>query len=271
MRSALRGSCLALMTSENSKAPQFSTRQKLILTGLYLSKFDSEGLRSLGFESFTEAFNVIGYALGARPASIKNYRDEFDPLFPNPRSGWHKRATREYCIEVMQQFGSLNLSDFTGLVSSFFGFQASADQLTLKPEQIAEGDSAFAKRLMTGLAAERYFESVHAGISQFQGFLIENTTGYGCGYDFRLRRDPKDELFMAVEVKGLSERSGTVAMTPKEYATASLLTDRFFLFVVRNFREKPSHAIYQNPISSDLLHFSKFERIIVQTSWVTQV
>ncbi len=42
------------------------TREKLILTGLYLSKYDLMGLRKLGFESFVEAFNVIGYALGQK-------------------------------------------------------------------------------------------------------------------------------------------------------------------------------------------------------------
>ena len=51
---------------------QIPTREKLILTGLYLSKYDSAGVRKLGFESFVEAFNVIGYALGEKPASIKN-------------------------------------------------------------------------------------------------------------------------------------------------------------------------------------------------------
>ncbi len=54
-----------------------TTRDKLILAGLYLSKFDAAGLQRLGFESFMEAFNVIGYALGGKPARIKNYRDEF--------------------------------------------------------------------------------------------------------------------------------------------------------------------------------------------------
>src|SRR5258708_27539037 len=72
---------------------QIAKREKLILVGLYLAKYDSLGLKRLGFESFAEAFNVIGYALGSRPASIKNYRDEFDPLFPNRRKGWHKRKT----------------------------------------------------------------------------------------------------------------------------------------------------------------------------------
>jgi hypothetical protein len=39
-------------------------REKLILAGLYLSKYDSIALRKLGFESFAEAFNVIGYVIG---------------------------------------------------------------------------------------------------------------------------------------------------------------------------------------------------------------
>ena len=83
---------------------RIATREKLILAGLYLSKYDSLGLRKLGFESFVEAFNVIGYALGSKPMSIKNYRDEFDPLFPNKRQGWHKRPRREYCIEIYKKY-----------------------------------------------------------------------------------------------------------------------------------------------------------------------
>jgi hypothetical protein len=78
--------------------------EKLILIGLYLSKYDSVGLKRLGLESFLEAFNVFGYAMGSKPASIKNYRDEFDPLFPNRRKGWHKRETRDYCLRVFKQY-----------------------------------------------------------------------------------------------------------------------------------------------------------------------
>lgn len=71
-------------------------REKLILTGIYLSKYGDLGLKKLGFRTYAEAYNVVGYALGSRPSSIKNYRDEFDPIFPNSRKGWHKRETRQY-------------------------------------------------------------------------------------------------------------------------------------------------------------------------------
>lgn len=83
---------------------QIPKREKLILAGLYLSKYDRLGLRRLGFKSFVEAFNVIGYAMGSQPASIKNYRDAFDPLFPNRRKGWHNRSIRQYCLKVFQDY-----------------------------------------------------------------------------------------------------------------------------------------------------------------------
>src|SRR5437870_5732611 len=130
------------------------TRQKLILTGLYLSKYDKAGLKKLGFENFVEAFNVIGYALGQRPASIKNYRDEFDPLFPNKRKGWHKRPTREYCLKIFNDYKPLDLETFAGLIRSFAGYHDNMwSEIEPKPER---QESFFAKRLITGLAAENY-------------------------------------------------------------------------------------------------------------------
>jgi hypothetical protein len=249
---------------------ELTARQKLILSGLYLSKFDSVGLHNLGFESFVEAFNVIGYALGSKPASLKNYRDEFDPIFPNQRKGWHKRPIREYCREIYEQYKALDLEEFTGLVRSFFGFDNNTPTEEAQTEERGNGATAFAQRLATGLAAERYFELVHASLPNFQGLLLENATRFGCGYDFRLRREASHQDFLAVEVKGLMEQSGSLSLTPKEYDTASALRERFFLFVVRNFRETPRHTIFQDPTSSGL-DFRRKETVIVQVSWSTTV
>src|SRR5260370_20140484 len=125
------------MARGRSIISDLTARQKLILSGLYLSKFDSEGLKSLGFDSFKQAFNTIGYALGSQPASIKNYRDEFDPLFPNQRKGWHKRPIRHYCHEIYEQYKGLDLVDFTGLVSSFFSL---GEDATVGLEQASKLD-----------------------------------------------------------------------------------------------------------------------------------
>jgi hypothetical protein len=239
------------------------------LAGLYLAKYNSLGLKKLGFENFVEAFNVIGYAMGSRPASIKNYRDEFDPLFPNRRKGWHKRPIRDYCLKVSEEYRSLDLESFTGLIKSFVGYDENVLSEVQAEEGQDESDSSFAKRLITGLAAEQYFESVQAALPEFKGYVVENMTRLGCGYDFRLRTDTQED-FLAVEVKGLKERMGSLLLTPKEHGVAAALSDRFFLFVVKNFQESPFHEIFQNPLSGRL-QFKRNERVVVHVSWLANV
>lgn len=234
-----------------------------------MSKYDSVGLKKLGFESFIEAFNVIGYALGTKPASIKNYRDEFDPHFQNPRKGWHHRPTRDYCLKVFDEYKSMDLEAFAGLVKSFVGYDDNLWSEVREKEELADGESIFAKRLITGLAAERYFESVQPNLPEFDGYAVNNMTRLGVGYDFRLRPENQED-FLAVEVKGLKDRTGGLSLTPKEYEVATVLADRFFLFVVKNFRETPFHEIYRNPLAGNL-QFAKKERITVQISWLTSV
>ena len=245
-------------------------REKLILAGLYLSKYGSLGYKRLGFDSFVEAFNVFGFALGAKPASVKNYRDEFDPLFPNERKGWHKRKTRDYCLAVFEKYKYLDFNSFTGVVRSFFPSDSrTKDNVT--DIEITDEASSFAQRLITGAAAEQYFESIYAKLPEFSGYNLENTTRFGCGYDFRLRHFlGNNENFLAVEVKGLKGETGSLTMTAKEYDLATNLRGRFYLFVVKNFRETPHHEVYSDPLSSSL-KFKKIERITIQVAWTSTV
>jgi hypothetical protein len=64
--------------------------------------------------------------MDSQPGSNKNYRDEFDALFPNRRRGWHKRPTREYCrgvldiqsnVLVFKLLQALDRSSYTILIS----------------------------------------------------------------------------------------------------------------------------------------------------------
>lgn len=245
-------------------------REKSILLGLYLSKYDTAGLKRLGFDTFTEAFNALGFAVGSRPASIKNYRDEFDPLFPNRRKGWHKRQVRQYCLKVLEEYRSLDLESFSTLVESLVGYsENAASALPSRPGRRLV-KSGFAERLITGLAAERYFESIQNNLPEFSGYISQNTTRLGCGHDFRLDSVPPADNFLAVEVKGLKGVTGLLSMTPKERQTAATLRSRFFLFVVKNFREAPFHEIFQDPLNGSLT-FRKQERATVQISWVATV
>lgn len=246
---------------------QFSVRDKAILAGLYLSKFNSDGLQRLGLDSFAEAFNVIGSALAARPASLKNYRDEFDPLFPNKRKGWHKRPIRSYCKAIYNKFGGLPLDSFTDLLKRAVYKEHELDLLQEEAESKQERERSFAKRLITGQAAEQYFRSKYKEIDLFKNCELEDTTNFGCGFDFKLLFP---NSFYGIEVKGLADTSGSIALTSKEHSVASILRDRFFLFVVKNFREVPSHELYQDPLHGKLV-FSRVEQKITQVSWTSKL
>lgn len=246
----------------------FSIREKTILAGLFFSKFDKVGLGLFGFSGFTEAFNIIGLALGVQPASIKNYRDEFDPLFENKRKGWHKRPMRDYCKKILDDFGGLPQESFTSLLKQLIYKEHDLDVLM---EDVSEPNEeklgAFAKRLLTGQAAEQYFLDVYRNIPSFSGLEIKDTTRLGCGFDFKLY---SPHVSYAVEVKGLNDLTGNVMLTDKEHTVASKMGDQYFLFVVKNFKKKPLHDLYKNPLGGCLV-FNKIEQHIVQRNWTTRL
>lgn len=126
---------------------------------------------------------------------------------------------------------------------------------------------SFAKRLMTGQAAEQYFRSMYRQINPFKDLELEDTTKLGCGFDFKLS---SSNVFYGVEVKGLSEQNGAIVLTSKEHSVASILRNRFFLFVVKNFNENPFHEIYQDPLNGKLV-FSRVEQKTIQISWTAKL
>ncbi len=239
-------------------------REKSILSGLFLSKFDKVGLTILGFNSHTEAFNTIGFSLNVKPTSIKLYRDEFDSIFPH-RAGW-KRATRKYCMEVYNSFKDLDLDDFANLLREIIYKNSDLDILAENISKQKDIGNSFAKRLITGQAAENYFQENYNKIDIFSKYELEDTTKLGCGFDFKLH---KNNDYIGIEVKGLNGLTGSVSLTEKEHAVAKLLHKKYFLFIVKNFRKKPEHNYYQNPLEK--ITFNKIEQQITQVSWRTNV
>ncbi|RCR66482.1 protein NO VEIN domain-containing protein [Larkinella punicea] len=244
----------------------FSTRDKAILIGLYLSKFDKDALKILGFESTKQAFNTLGYCIGVKPASIKNYRDEFDPYFPNSRKGWHKRHLRDYCKKLLDDFNQIDFSDLTAIIKSFTTKNNEIEQIV---ENINKKDysESVAKRLITGAAAEEYFKIEYSTIPEFEHFNLNDTTKLACGFDFHLTLAAN---YYCVEVKGLNELSGSVSLTEKEFLVAQDIREKYCLFIVSNFRNKPFHQYFFDPINSGLL-FKKTETKIIQTTYLTKI
>lgn len=226
---------------------------KVTLAGLYLSLFDKRALSALGCSGVWQAFNILGYALGSSPASIKNYRDEFDHEIrkstpSHPREGW-KRPLKTRSKILYEQFAGFAFSDFTDLIKGFLLPSYEKEKLVSNCTKQG-GVPNIAQRLMTGRAAEMYFQSHFAEMSVFNNYHAEDVTTCGCGYDFHLtcRSD-----YYCVEVKGLGSNTGSIMMTEKEYTVASEVRDRYCLFVVRNFQRTPTHSTLFNPIESSLL------------------
>ena len=79
------------------------TRDSLTVA-YYLSRFNKEALASLGYQTFSEAFNDLGKILGQKPSTIKNMRDEFDPYFENGRVGWYQKGLSASRRKVFDEF-----------------------------------------------------------------------------------------------------------------------------------------------------------------------
>jgi hypothetical protein len=248
------------------EASLWSNREKAIILGLFLSKFDKEGLQILGFESFREAFNAIGFLLKIKPMSIKNYRDEFDPNFTNDRVG-RKRLMRPNCKLIFDIFKDYDINIFSNYIYQIIDFDDALLGFGINSFAEPFENQTFAKRLITGESAEEYFRQKYQEIEMFEGFELIDTTKKGCGFDFKLK---KKEVFWGVEVKGLSTKTGNILMTEKEFKIAQMLKNRYCLFVVKNFQESPYHEYFTDPINSNL-NFVYTQKSIIQSSWNAQV
>lgn len=156
-----------------------SKRDKAIMMGLFLSKFDKKALRGFGFTGFTEAFNVLGYAVKTPPSSIKNYRDEFDPYFPNPRQGWHHRELRDYCRDIMEKTQDLTFEMFHAIINSFVVDEYVDLGDVRREHPITKERQFMANRLITGKAAEEYFVMNYRRIVPFCDYSLTDTTNMG--------------------------------------------------------------------------------------------
>lgn len=93
-------------------AERKNKKQAGLIVSYFLSRCDMKAVRSLGYKSFTEAFQKIGDILNENPNNIKNMRDEFDPYFDNGRRGWYQRelrASRQEVFNEMAQYTDLQV------------------------------------------------------------------------------------------------------------------------------------------------------------------
>ncbi len=228
--------------------------KKMMLAGLFLSKFNEAGYEALGYKSFAEAYRGLAAVVGGPWRSVKQYRDEFDPVFDNGRKGWWNRKMHPSRKLFRDEYGGMGLDEFAQLVQTQF---ASDEDIDLEINHVAykagvkmDGEGSFAARMMTGKGAENYFEEHYAEYPRCSTCDVKRTTDMGCGFDFKLT--PPRENFLGVEVKGLKKRKGQIQLTEKEFKMAGKLMKRFYLYVVTNFAAEPVPRVIEDPLNSGI-------------------
>jgi len=216
----------------------------------YLARFNEDAYKNLGFGNQLTTHKKIGELLKVNPHTVKNWRDEFDPLFGH-RVGWYQRPMSASRIKVVQALENLNEQNVQGIVKDILTEKIKEDPEEEKLLLAIASDNKknkspqkFIPRTPTGKAAEEYFQK-HYSVNRkpIEGKLID-CRDLGIGYDFRIEATNKHYF---VEVKGISVLSGGILFTNKEWEVAKNERNKYFLCVISNLNKKPKILFIQNP------------------------
>jgi hypothetical protein len=232
----------------------------------YLSRFNENGLHNLGYTTWNEAFGDIASRLNVKRHSVKNWRDEFDPIHGH-RAGWYQRPMSPSRVRVVKAMEQLNEPELRGIVLDILSGQIQEDSekfnelVKVVTEEKSSKSSQFILRGPTGRKAEEFFQEYHATHNKpVKGELID-TRDLGCGYDFEIRNS---KTFF-VEVKGLANENGGVLFTNKEWETALRLKDEYILAIVTDVNQHPTIRFISNP--AEKLEAKKNIVSTIQIQW----
>lgn len=215
-----------------------------VIVAYAMSRFDKEFLQRFSFKSWREAFRDTGSRLGVRPASMKNLRDEFDPIHPNQRKGWHMRPLRPNRQRVLAEFCEASDEALLEVVSRLLRGDQEVEEIVTKPLATARARvENVAERLRTGRLAEEYFLGHSERIC---GILPSELVDYrleACGFDFGVRHESK----LAIEVKGIRGSKGDILFTDCEWRQATRKRTDYWLVVVGALDRTPRPFLIKHP------------------------
>ncbi|HPS20404.1 MAG TPA: DUF3883 domain-containing protein [Candidatus Omnitrophota bacterium] len=220
-----------------------------LVVAYYLSKYDRDGLKKLGYLTFNDAYRDIESKMGVKATSIKNRRDEFDPIHNNERVGWYQRPMSRSRVRIVEQFASMPEPTLRGIVSDIINQQGEVLVVMHKVlkevfEKAPGKQKKFILRGPTGKKAEELFARHFKSGESFLIGTLNDCRDLGCGYDFLIENG--DGVYY-VEVKGLDGCSGGVVFTDKEWRTACEKSERYYLVVVSGVSGSPKIAYFKDP------------------------
>ena len=218
-----------------------------IIVAYAMSRLDGRFLKRLGFRSWREAFRSTGDRLGVPASSMKNLRDEFDPIHLNSRKGWHGRPLRANRQRVLGEFCGASDEAVVEVAARLLAGDKVIEELVTKP--IATGRSLFenvAERLRTGRMAEAYFLANCERVCGIPSKSLIDCRDQACGFDFGV----VDKNEIGIEVKGLKSVRGQILFTDHEWDQASRRKLDFWLVVVGGLDKQPRATLIKDPAAS---------------------
>ena len=238
-----------------------------LVVAYYLSKFDKKAYEVLGFGNSTETHRLIGKILEANANTIKNMRDEFDPLHENNRAGWYQRELRPSRQKIVEMYQHLEEEELRDLVIEILEnknineLNNAIDLIEVIDRPTSDSNSIFIIRGITGRKAEEIYLDFHkSNALPIPGEIIDKRD-HGCGYDFEINGKSK----VCIEVKGLDGKIGGISFTSKEWSVAKVEAENYFLVLVKNISSDPIIEIIQNP--AKVLKPKKYIFTTVQIRW----
>jgi hypothetical protein len=218
-----------------------------LIVGYAMSRLDKAYLEAHKLKSWKEAFRRAGEALEVAPASIKNLRDEFDPIHGNARRGWKGRPMRDSRERVMGQLREVSDAALLEVINRIFAHDPEVVQEVVTP--LSKPDVRIhnvAERLRTGRLAEEFFLLHSQRIANCARSLILDHRALARGYDFGVRE--RDGI--AIEVKGLKQTRGGILFTDREWSEAMVRRADYWLVVVGNLEGNPIARLIADPTAA---------------------
>jgi hypothetical protein len=237
-----------------------------LIVGYAMSRLDDAYLAARGYKSWKAAFADAGKLLNVAPASIKNLRDEFDPVHGNARRGWVDRPMRPNRQRVMGDLCEVSDAALLEMIDRILSHDPDAVREVVSPlSKPAERMYNVAERLLTGRRAEEFFLTNAKAIVDIAPSLLLDHRTLARGYDFGvLKRDR-----IAIEIKGMKQKRGGIAFTDREWSEAIARRGDYWLVVVGNLETTPIARLIPNP-TENLEAECKYQTTIA-ASWRANV
>lgn len=231
-----------------------------------MSKLDERFLAAFMQPSWRAAFSWCGERLGVKPASLKNLRDEFDPIHSNSRRGWADRPMRPGRLDVVSNFSNITEQELIEIVRGILFSDPTVEAEVVQPLAGSQQRIAnVAQRLRTGRLAEEYFLEHSADICEVDSTDILDERELARGYDFAVRESSS----VCIEIKGLTTRRGDIIFTELEWRVARERRGNYWLVVVGCLATEPTAKLFTDP--QGVLQANEVVEQVRRVSWRSRV